>query len=180
MKTGLTADTKDRMIFGAGEVFANYDEYTAEGTSLGVTRGESEVNLNQEERNTQFNGVLGPVKGLVWKNKVAPTLTVRLLEVTAENLMRAIAGAVQDEDGNIIGGDIGDESYLTNIALVAEGSEGSDFIVILYNVLATSMSPIRFPDKAEAVLEVVFSAHYDPATPDEDPWKIIPVPAVGS
>lgn len=179
MKTGLTASTEGRMIFGPGEIFINFDEEYLTGTSLGATRGGSEFNPGRSQRVIPVDGVKGRIKGLTKIDNVEPTLKVRLLEITADNLQAAIAGATTDDDGNIIGGEIGEATYLDSVALVAEDTSGNDFIVIIYNALATEIAPVSLPDKGEAILEVTFTGHFDPSTPEEEPWKIIPV-AVGS
>lgn len=179
MKSGLTVSTKEHMVFGPGEVLINYDEDLGTGTSIGATRGGSEFNLNRTMRQIAVDGQRGPWIGSNILDVVAPTLTVRMLEITKANLLAAIAGAVEDADGNIIGGDVSESSYLENIAIVGEDEQGNDFIFILYNALPTSINAFNLPDKGEVVSEVVFSGHFDPATPDSEPWKLIPVP-VGS
>jgi hypothetical protein len=176
MKTGLTATSESKFIFGPGEVFINFDEEHGVGTPVGATRGDATFNLGRVMRNIEVAGTMGPVKGLTKRETVTPTLQVQLMEITAANLKSVIAGAVEDEDGNIVGGEIAEDSYLDNVALVAEDSAGNDCILILYNVLATSVEPVAFPgDRTEALLNVTFTAHFDPSTPAEEPWKIIPV-----
>lgn len=177
MKTGLTASTEGRMIFGPGEIFINFDEEYLTGTSLGATRGGAEFDPGRTQRNIAVDGVRGKVMGLTKIDNVEPTLKVRLLEITSANLQAVIAGATTDDDGNIIGGEIGEATHLENVALIAEDSSGNDFIVIIYNALATTIAPVALPDKGEAVLEVTFTGYFDPSTPDEEPWKIIPVAA---
>jgi hypothetical protein len=177
MKTGISATTKEHMVFGPGEVLLNYDEDYGTGTSVGATRGGGEFNINRTQRQIAVDGMRGPWKGGDVLDTVAPTLTVRMLEITKANLLASIAGAVEDGDGNIIGGDISDSSYLDNVAIVGENEDGDAFIGILYNALPTSISALTLPDKGEIVSEVVFSARFDPATPDSEPWKIIPVSA---
>ena len=177
MKTGLTATSESKFIFGPGEVFINFDEDYGTGTPVGATRGDATFNLGRVMRNIEVAGTMGPVMGLTKRDTVTPTLQVQLMEITVDNLKSVIAGAVEDEDGNIVGGEIAEDSYLDNVALVAEDSAGNDCILILYNVLATSVEPVSFPgDRKEALLNVTFTAHFDPSTPDVEPWKIIPIP----
>jgi hypothetical protein len=83
-------------------------------------------------RNIEVAGTMGPVKGLTKRETVTPTLQVQLMEITAANLKSVIAGAVEDEDGNIVGGEIAEDSYLDNVALVARISAGNVVILILY------------------------------------------------
>lgn len=175
MKTGLSVNTPDRVVFGPGEVFVDFDEEYMTGTSLGATRGGSEFNPNRTIRDIAVDGVPGPVSQLRKRDTVAPTLTVRLLEITSANLTRAIAGAIEDVDGNIIGQEITSEAFLENVALVAEDTAGNEVVFILYNALATTVNPIATPDKGEVVLEVVFTGHFDLTDPETEPWKIIPI-----
>ncbi|MEQ4489674.1 MAG: hypothetical protein AAC990_04845 [Dehalococcoides mccartyi] len=177
MKSGLTTETKENIVFGPGEVLINYNEDTGVGTPVGATRGGGEFNLNRTLRQITVDGQRGPWKGSQIMDNVAPTLTVRMLEITKSNLLAAIAGAVEDADGNIVGGDVADASYLDNVTIVGEDANGNDFIFILYNALPSSINAFTLPDKGEIVSEVVFSGHFDPTDPDSEPWKIIPVPA---
>jgi len=174
MNTGVTCNTVSRIIKGPGVVYANYEPTTGEGTILGATRGGNEFDPGLTLRDVAVDGVLGKVKGLTWKQRVEPTLTVRLVEITSDNLTKAIAGALED-GGSITGSPIADSTYLDNVALVAENNDGTEMVYMVKNALATAVNPISHPDQNEAVLEVTFTGHFDCTDMDEEPWEIIPL-----
>ena len=84
-------------------------------------------------------------------------LTVSYIYLTGET-------ATHEE---IVSGDIGDDDYITSVALVATVS-GSDqpIVCTLYRVLSDGDFEIGATDKEEAVVPVEFSAHYDPSDLD--------------
>ena len=174
MATGVTCNTETRLIKGPGVVYANYSADYGTGTLLGATRGGNDFNPGITLRDVEVDGVLGKVKGLVRKERVEPTLTVRLLEVTSDNLVMALAGAVSD-GSSITGAPISDESYIDNITLVAENNDGQEIAYMVKNALATTINAIAHPDNGEAVLEVTFTGHFDCSALDEEPWEIIPL-----
>lgn len=180
MRSGVTDGTPQAIVFGPGEVLVNYSVGYGTGTSLGATLGGATFDPGVSLRNVEVDGLPGPTKGLVHKDAVAPTLVVRLKEMTQDNLTRAIAGAVQSaqsgEDNHIIGGPIDDASYLENVALVAENQAGQEMVVIIYNALPTAIAAVNFPDKGEPVLEVTFTGHFDLADLESEPWRIIAIP----
>lgn len=180
MRSGVSAGTPQAIVFGPGEVLMNYAVEYGTGTSLGATLGGATFNPGITLRNVEVDGLPGPTMGLVHKEAVAPTLVVRLKEMTQANLMAAIAGAVASsesgEDNHIVGGAISDASYLENVALVAENQAGQEMIVIIYNALPTAVAAVNFPDKGEPVLEVTFTGHFDLADLESEPWRIIAIP----
>lgn len=174
-KTGFNVDTPNNRVFGPGQLFFNYDLETLTGTAVGATQGGSEIDLGRTLRTPEIDGLPGPGRGLQNVDKVAPTLKVKLFEISETNLLAAIAGAVKDGDGNIIGGDVTDDNYIDNVTLVCESRGESDYIVVLYNCLVVKPGAFKFEDGKESGLEVTFAAHYDLSKPDEEPWKIVPV-----
>lgn len=94
IKSGLNAKTPERIFVGAGAVYLNYGLSTQR--LLGATRGGNEWNLNREIREVEVDGVKGPTKGLRRVVVVRPQITCNLIELSLDNLLKAIAGANQD------------------------------------------------------------------------------------
>jgi len=174
MKTGLTANTKGRLVFGPGQLYKNFDEDLLTGTELGATRGDSEFNRGLTLRAIAVDGLLSPVEVLRRREKVEPTLRCSLLEITADNLQLALAGSTTNVDDEIVGGEV-DAATADNIALVAENADGEDFIIMLYHPIATDISPMSTPDKGEMILSVTFTGHMATDDLETEPWKIIPL-----
>jgi hypothetical protein len=95
VKSGLNVDTKDRILVDAGAVYLNYG-LPAERL-LGATRGGNEFNLNRTIKDIEIDGVKGSTKGLRRVTEVRPQLTCNLIELSLDNLLKAIAGSNQDD-----------------------------------------------------------------------------------
>jgi len=91
VKTGLSKDTAKRILVDAGAVYLNYG-LPAERL-LGATRGGNEFNLNRVIKDIEVDGVKGSTKGLRRVTEVRPQITCKLIELSLDNLLRAIAGA---------------------------------------------------------------------------------------
>lgn len=166
----LTADLPESIIFDAGVLYKNFKSPSEPGDILGATRGGSEWALNAEFREVEVDGAPGPVKGMKRLVRVAPTITINLLSLTKQNLMMAIPGAKSAAGGTgledydvITGGQITDQHYFDNIALVARTGSGKPVIFVIENALADGSLSISFADQDEANPSVTFAAHFDPA-----------------
>lgn len=73
----------------------------------------------------------------------------------------------------ITGGEIGDEDYIDNVAIVGNVS-GKTYpvICIVKNALADAGFSISTAPRDEAVPVIVFTGHYDPDDLDNEPWEI--------
>jgi len=90
---GVSTDTPDRVLLNAGAVYLGFYDATNTGTLLGATKGGNTFEVNQTVRDIRPDGSAGPIKGFRRIEEVVVTLKVNMLEFTAENLRRAIAGA---------------------------------------------------------------------------------------
>ena len=189
-RSGISADTPDRLVLDAGEVYFNISvsdlESTdiatalAAGTLVGATRGGSSFTPGRTLRDIPADGKMGPVKGLIRRQNVAPVLTVNLLEITPDSLTKAIAGATGADTGattddyqKITGGPILASSYITNVALLATYS-GTDnpVIVLVENAIVMDAPTLGTVDEDEVVLAASFAGTFDSATPAVEPWAI--------
>ena len=93
-KHGVTTDSPDRILIDAGAIYLGFIDATSTGTLLGATRGGNSFELARTIRRMEVDGAKGPVKGLRRIEEVVATIRANMLELTAENLRRAIAGAI--------------------------------------------------------------------------------------
>lgn len=179
----LTANLPESIIFDAGVLYKNFVSPAEPGDRIGATRGGSEFALNAEFRDIEVDGVPGPVKGLRRLVRVAPTMTINLLSLTKDNLMMAIPGATSEAGGTgledydvITGGQVTDEHYFDNIALVARTGSGKPVIFVIENALADGALSISLADQDEANPSITFNAHFDPVELEnaEDLFKNLP------
>ncbi len=197
-RTGVSALTPANMIFGPGEIWLNVDEAVLAAAAavdsdpwtdatvangaikLGATRGGSSFSVGRSMRQMPADGMLGTAKGFVRRASVQPTISTNLLELTVENFLNAIAGAVQETAGEyemVSGGPILEASYLTNVALAATftGQTGVDaipLVVLIRNALVYDSPEFPLNDQDEAVLAVTFTGHFDAADPYAEPWAV--------
>lgn len=189
-RSGISSTTPDYLALDAGEVYFGIDETAlvdasasdpvgdalASAIAVGATRGGSVFDSGRTIRDIEMDGKLGPTKGLRRRQSVSPVLTIRFAEITIGNLVKAIAGASSAAAGSfekITGGEIGDSSYIDNIALLATTREATDPIVlVLQNVLVVDPVSLSTADEDEMVVEAAFAAHFDPATPTTEPWAV--------
>ena len=173
----------ESIIFDAGVLYKNFVSPAEPGDILGATRGGSEFALNAEIREVEVDGVPGPVKGLKRYTKVAPTVTINLLSLTKDNILLAIPGASAEAGGTdftdydvITSGQITDESYFDNLALVARTGSGKPVIFVIENALADGNLSLSFADQDEANPSITFQAHFDPANLEsaEDLFENLP------
>lgn len=181
---GITTETTKRFAIDSGAVFLNLGE-TGERL-LGATRGGNTFTVEQEIKIIEVDGSKGPLKGARRIIESTAKIKANLLELTTANIMIAIAGATATNFTDITSApatnthdeirrvrNLSDLDYIKNIAIVGKVSGSAENIICLvYNALADEGLELAFEDKEEGVLEVTFTAHFDPADLDAEPWAI--------
>jgi hypothetical protein len=183
---GLTKETVDRFVIDAGAVYLNLGE--AEERLLGATRGGNEFTIDQDIKLIEIDGVKGATMGARRIVESNATLKVNLLELTTENIMLAIAGADATDytDPSIEPApatashdrirrtrNLSDMDFVKSISVVGKISGSAENIIVtIYNALSDDSFELAFEDREEGVLEITFTAHYDPENVEEEPWSI--------
>lgn len=189
-RSGVTSNTASRLILDAGAVYANIDltaledasasdpvaDAIASATLLGATRGGNSWSPGRTLRDIPLDGIMGPWKGGKRRQEVRPTLTVNLIEMTPDNLQKAIAGANSTTAGSftkITGGEVEAADYLDNLALITTYT-GSDTSVIvgIQNAIAPGSPEFSLSDEDEVVMAVTFEGNFDGAAATTEPWFI--------
>ena len=178
-KHGVSIDTQDRIVVDAGAVYTKAtDDWTVDavGTLLGATRGGNVFEINRTLRRIDPDGAKGPVKGFRRLEEVMATLTVNLLEITEANLELALNSAAA---AHVITGDVVvDAKYITNVVLVGTVTDPDlpgttkPIILKLKNCLCDGPFSLGLSPKDEAVLTMVFTAHFAATDLDTEPWEI--------
>ena len=166
----VTPTTAKNLVLDAGVVYLNYGE--AGERVLGATAGGNTFLIEREIREIAVDGAKGKVKGLRRLITENAALTVRLKEMSADNIRAALAGTAKTDHPDTPGkthdavqptGDVDETEYFTNVALVATVSgTTTPCVVVLNNALGDGNLEVNLLDKEEMVIEVTFSAHYDP------------------
>lgn len=177
-KHGVSADTPDRILIDAGAVyFKATDDWTvgSPGTLLGATKGGNVFEISRTIRRMDPDGAKGPVKGFRRIEEVIATLTVNLFEITEAQLLQALVGSSATSHV-ITGAEIDDADYIANVVIVGTitGFDGTTAPIIckLKNCLVDGPFSLGLSPKDEAVLTMVFTAHYLDSDLDTEPWEI--------
>ena len=87
---GVSSDTPSRILIDAGAVYIGFVSADNPGTLLGATKGGNVFEVTRDLRIIEPDGAKGPVKGLRRLGSVTAVITANMLELTAENLRRAL------------------------------------------------------------------------------------------
>lgn len=183
-KTSLTANTKKRLLLGAGAFFKNFivgvDTYeTAKNKLIGATQGGGEFKAIPTVHNIQIDGILGKAADLdvidAWETSIA----VGFIEAS-EDVIRAALGAslIDTESSNtydIIKGDTEFKAsdYFENFAFVGtlSGSE-TPIIIVIKNAINMGGLTIKTEDATEGVISVTMEGRYTTEDNTEPPFEI--------
>lgn len=173
---GFTADSPKHFLLNSGAIYINYG--LADERVFGAVAPGNEFNVSMKYQNIKVGGITNSnVKGLQFLTDLTVSLKVNMLEVTTEIFMASLPGSVVDStsvDYDIITLPMGgNQSYITNIALVSTLS-GSDnpVVIILKNAQATSGLKIKLEDAKDNVVPMEFLAFSDPLNPKDSPFEI--------
>lgn len=134
VKHGVSTDSADRLLIDAGAIYFNFIDADSPGTLLGATRGGNSFELARTIRRMEADGAKGPVKGLRRIEEVVATIKANMLELTAENLRRAIAGAIYISGTTpITDEDVGTGDGVTKVFSLAQSpvEENSETIAVV-------------------------------------------------
>ncbi len=178
-KTGISSNTNQRMVLGPGAV------YLGAGLALlGATKGGNTLEINRVFKDIRPDGAKGKVKGFRLLESSEAILTVKLMEITEATVKYLLSGSSLTSHV-ITGGEIAAATYISQVSLAAEitgstpTSEATAVNIVLTNCLVEGPFNLALPGdvSGEAVVEVKFHAHFDPAALTTEPWAITFVPA---
>ena len=172
-KHGITTNSHQRILMGPGAVYIG----TAGTQLLGATEGGNVLEINRTFMDIRPDGSKGRVKGYRYLESAEYKLTVRLMEVTEQNLTYALAGA--SLASHVISlGEISSTTYIDKITIAAEikgvtaSTEASEVKCEMTNCLVEGPLTINLPENGNSTIELVFQAHYDPAAMTTEPCSI--------
>lgn len=169
-KHGITSQTVENLILGAGTIYKNLtyasNEWT--GTVLGATSGGIKFHYEAQWLDIEVDGATVLVKGIS-KQKVGESATLegQMTEVTEDILVTALhleqASTSEDTTYNkyVSKSNIDSSDYLTNIAYVGTLSNGKNVIIILPNALCTEAFEIETKNAEQTTFSVKFECTAD-------------------
>ena len=169
-KHGITSQTVENLILGAGTIYKNLtyasNEWT--GTVLGATSGGIKFHYEAQWLDIEVDGATVLVKGIS-KQKVGESATLegQMTEVTEDILVTALhleqASTSEDTTYNkyVSKSNIDSNDYLANIAYVGTLSNGKNIIIILPNALCTEAFEIETKHAEQTTFSVKFECTAD-------------------
>ena len=152
-----------------------------DGTVLSPCEGDNSFVIEREYRDIPYNGMPGKTMGLKRILRENVTLTCSPKGLTQENLRLALPGAGGTTD--IEGGGrqvILDTEYINEVVLVGRMLDGTTKVITLYNALCDNGLTLTMSEDSETVMELQFSAHYDPTDLTQPIYNIDDGVAVGT
>lgn len=182
---GLRKETPKHLLLDSGAFFKNYDllkSYEQNKANLiGATQGGGSFSAVPNARNTEIDGVRGPVKGMQQIDYWDVKMTSNVKEVTAENMQIALGAAdieeIEAPEGyqKIIPKEIiEDKHYLDNLTWVGtlKGAPEKPVIIMVKNAISMNGLSLTVKDKDEAVIPITVQATYDPDESNTVPFAI--------
>lgn len=185
--SGFTADTAKHLQLDAGAFLKDYDPATdtwetAKTTKLiGATSGGGSFSAVPTMRRIEVDGVKGAAKGLQNVDEWVITITANVKEFTAETIKLSLIGATGTPTAAQPTGytkitassELKLTDYINNITWVGRlsGSE-KPVIIVVKNALSTNGLSLTMADKAEGMIPITFTGHYDPQKLEELPFEI--------
>ena len=185
--TGFNANTAKKLLLDAGAFVKDFEPETdtwdtiKDTKVIGATQGGGSFSAVPTVRRVEIDGVKGAAKGLEALDEWVVTITANVKEISAEAIALALASANSAPTEAAPEGytkitannEIKLTDYLENITWIGKLS-GSDkpVIIVVKNALCTNGLSLTMADKAEGVLALTFTGHYDTENLDSPPFEI--------
>ncbi|OAA90707.1 SwmB domain-containing protein [Clostridium coskatii] len=175
--TGFNEKTMDHLLLDAGAVYKNFG--LEDQIIVGATSGGNEFDAKAKIRQIDVDGVKAAnAKGMEIIDNITTTLKCSFIEVSRDILQAALIANVDtssDSNYDILTGKtvIVDSDYIKNLAWVGTLSgSNKPVIIVIENALCLDGLQLKTQDSKDNVLDVTFTAHADPKTPKDLPYKI--------
>lgn len=177
----LTQEQIENIQIDYGLVYINYGEVGER--QLAPTRGGGTFSVAKNIREIEYDGRKGKTKGMQVVDEINAMLSVPLLCASMDNLALAMpwatysGGKLSAKSSNL--GVIQDGAYLTNVTLFAKVIGGGYKKITLYNAMAENDFSLAAAPKAEGVITLEVSAHWDAEDDTADLYDIEDVESLG-
>jgi len=186
--SGYNSETPDKLLLDAGVLFKNFNPGTdtyqsakAAGKCLGATRKGSEFSAKPSYRRMEIDGVHTRTKGDTLIDGWEVYLKTTLVEMTSDNLKRALGAADIDATttpgyDRITGRDtIQDSDYEENITFIGNIlGEEEPLIIQVFNAFHEGGLTFSAEDKNNAGVECQFYGYLDDDVYDDPEEEIVP------
>lgn len=177
MVTNLTTQQIENIQIDEGVIYLNYGLSTQK--LLAPTRGGGEFAATVTVRDIEFDGRHGKTKGTQVIEEQGASLKVTTLDMSQDNLARAVPNCVIESDGKTIKnprtGVVADSSYIENVTMFCKTIGGEYKKIVIYNAMHETGFTAKAVQKSEGELALEFIAHYPSSDLDGDLWEVTEV-----
>lgn len=142
------------------------------GVAIGLTRGGGNFTVEREYREIEADGDFGPVKGRIRKIRSVAKLTVSVLELSPANLVKFFPATKTVSTAFQAAEMINNTSDYATVTWTGSTQGGKDVKITLNNAINMENIEMDLTDKEEIVASLTFTATYDEASRQVEPWKI--------
>jgi hypothetical protein len=167
------------LFLGEGALYKDYVSEADKGTLIGATRGGTKLEIEWSKKEVDYDGSMGPTKGMRRTERFVAKLVVNFLKLTYTNLAYGLNVTVSD-------GSDADGTYkkiafrtnfestdpMTNITFRGFKANGEFCVIILENALNIDNISLEFKEKDEVISEMTYTGFYTYAAPTTPPLAI--------
>jgi hypothetical protein len=171
--TVITPNPTD-VLRGEGILYKN--KGLAGEVLVGALDGETKFQVDRQVKDVPYNGSYGRTKDLVFKSKIQPKLTIKLITLNYTSMAQVYSGlTVTDEGGYhkiVESTDILPSDYWNNAVYAGQRMDGKYFQIWMYNVIGVDKIEQGFKTDDTVVSDVDLYACFDRATPTTPPYEV--------
>lgn len=171
-KSGVTAGTPKKVIFGAG-VYATGLPWGSVPTEddvttglIGATNGGGTITITPELVDLELDGVLVKARGLTQKAGETAVMETNMAEVSVDYLAKAVIGKASetlDKKFDVIDSKakLEDTDYFTGFGYIGQMLDGRALMVIFKNALVTEGIEIEAKNKEQVTIPAKVECYSD-------------------
>ena len=151
---------------------------------LGPTKGGGEFKAVATIRGIEYDGQIGPTKGVQVVDDITASLTVASLDTSMDDIALAMpwasyaASKVTGAQANA--GVIASSAYFTNLTMFAKCVGGAYKKIQLFNVMNEGEFGLNAAPKAEGTVGFTFTAHWDATDATDNLFTVESVETMGN
>jgi len=181
--TKITSKEIEKVAIDHGLVYLDYG--TTSQRYLAPTRGGGEFTAEVEIRDIEFDGRIAKTAGAQVIDGNSASLKVTLIGITQDNLKLALPGgltATDDDDKSAVTnpdtGVISADNYLLNVTCFVKTLDGQYKKITINAPMSEGGITLSMQQKAEAELEITFTAHDNIDSLGSKLWTITDAAAI--
>jgi hypothetical protein len=167
------------LFLGEGALYKDYVDEDTKGTLIGATRGGTKLEIEWSKKEVDYDGSMGPTKGMRRTERFVAKLVVNFLKLTYINLAYGLNVTVSDgsdADGTYkkiaFNTSFASTDLLSNITFRGFKANGEFCVIILENALNIDNISLEFKEKDEVISEMTYTGFYTYAAPTTPPLAI--------